>query len=92
MTCCFYVDSLPMESPNNRRICIYKTTKIPLSYFYATILQDLKYINSRVSSTAWLFADDCLLYRVISNQEDAASLQEDLDHLQEWEREFSLGF
>ena len=46
----------------------------------------LIYINdlpSRVSSTARLFADDCLLYRVISNQEDAASLQEDLDHLQE---------
>ena len=53
----------------------------------------LIYINdlpSRVSSTARLFADDCLLYRVISNQEDAASLQEDLDHLQEWERDWQM--
>ena len=49
----------------------------------------LIYINdlsSRASSTARLFADDCLLYSVISSQEDAASLQEDLDRLQEWER------
>ena len=55
----------------------------------------LIYINdlpSRVSSTARLFADDCLLYRVISNQEDAASLQEDLDHLQEWERDWQMNF
>ena len=33
-----------------------------------------------------------LLYRVISNQEDAASLQEDLDHLQEWERDWQINF
>ena len=55
----------------------------------------LIYINdlpSRVSSTARLFADDCLLYRVISNQKDAASLQEDLNHLQEWERDWQMNF
>ena len=55
----------------------------------------LIYINdlpSRVSSTAGLFADDCLLYRVITNQEDAASLQEDLDYLQEWERDWQMNF
>ena len=55
----------------------------------------LIYINdlpSCVSSTVRLFADDCLLYRVISNQEDAASLQEDLDHLQEWERDWQMVF
>ena len=55
----------------------------------------LIYINdlpSRVSSTAQLFADDCLLYGVISNKEDAASLQEDLDHLQEWERDWQMNF
>ena len=55
----------------------------------------LIYINdlpSRVSSTAWLFAYDCLLYRVISSQEDTVSLQEDLDHLQEWERDWQMVF
>ena len=55
----------------------------------------LIYINdlpSRVSSTARLFADDCLLYRVISSQDDVASLQEDLDRLQEWERDWQMSF
>ena len=55
----------------------------------------LIYINdlpSKVSSTARLFADDCLLYRVISSQEDAASLQEDLDRLQEWESDWQMAF
>ena len=53
------------------------------------------YINdlpSRVSSTAQLFADDCLLYRVISSQEDAASLQEYLDRLLEWESDWQMAF
>ena len=47
-------------------------------------------LPSIVSSTARLFADDCLLYRVISNPEDAASLQEDIDRLQEWERYWQM--
>ena len=38
------------------------------------------------------FADDCLLYRVIRDQQDAASLQTDLNHLQEWEREWQMVF
>ena len=59
------------------------------------LLLFLIYINdlpSRISSTARLFADDCLLYRVISNQEYVASLQEDLDYLQEWERDWQMNF
>ena len=55
----------------------------------------LVYINdlpSRVSSSVRLFADDCLLYRVIRDQQDAASLQTDLNHLQEWEREWQILF
>ena len=55
----------------------------------------LVYINdlpSRVSSSIHLFADDWLLYRVIEDQQDAASLQTDLNHLQEWEREWQMVF
>ena len=55
----------------------------------------LVYINdmpSRVSSSVQLFADDCLLYRAIRDQQDAVSLQTDLYHLQEWERECQLFF
>ena len=55
----------------------------------------LIYINdlpSRDSSTARLIVDDCLLYRVISNPYDAASLQVDIDRLQGWERDWLMVF
>ena len=53
------------------------------------------YINalpSRISSSDQLFADDCQLYKVIRNQKNAESLQTDLDHLQEWERDWRMVF
>ena len=55
----------------------------------------LVYINDlpdKVSSTARLFADDCLLYRTISSAGDSRALQEDLDRLQEWERDWQMLF
>lgn len=55
----------------------------------------LVYINdlpSRVKSTARLFADDCLLYRRIVNEEDTITLQEDLNQLQVWESEWLMSF
>ena len=53
----------------------------------------LVYINDlpgRVNSTTRLFADDCLMYRTISKDEDVEQLQTDLDSLQRWEEEFGL--
>ena len=50
----------------------------------------LIYINdlpSKVNSTARLFAEDCLLYRHIKTNEDTTSLQDDLNNLQDWERD-----
>ena len=50
----------------------------------------LIYINGlslKVSSTTRLFADDSLLYQRIKSREDAQILQEDLDKLQEYERD-----
>ena len=38
----------------------------------------------RVKSQVCLFADDCLLYRVIKMIEDQLLLQEDLKALEEW--------
>ena len=53
------------------------------------------YINDlplKVSSTTSLFADDSLLYRRIRSTEDARLLQEDLDKLQVWEKEWQMSF
>jgi hypothetical protein len=45
---------------------------------------------SKVNSTARLFADDCLLYRHIKTNEDTTSLQDDLNNLQDWERDWQM--
>jgi len=55
----------------------------------------LVYINdlpNRVSSTARLFADDCLLYRRIYDTHDTKTLPADLDRLQEWEADWLMEF
>ncbi|XP_072021548.1 uncharacterized protein [Amphiura filiformis] len=56
----------------------------------------LSYINDLpdcvTTSTTRLFADDSVLYRSISTTDDSASLQQDLDALQEWERKWLMSF
>ena len=47
---------------------------------------------SRVKAKARLFPDDCLLYRNIKTDQDAASLQDDLNNLQEWEKDSQMHF
>ena len=44
------------------------------------------------SSTVRLFADDCVVYRKIKNQADGNILQEDLNRLQQWERDWLMDF
>ena len=39
-----------------------------------------------------LFADDCLLYRLVRTDDDARKLQEDLDALEEWEATWQMKF
>ena len=60
------------------------------------LLMFLLYINDIGDhlnhSTIRLFADDCLLYRTISNQDDADRLQDDLDKLQEWTETWQMNF
>ena len=45
-----------------------------------------------VSSSARLFADDCILYRKISSPDDHNILQDDLNSLQKWESDWLLQF
>ena len=46
----------------------------------------------RVNSKARLFSDDCLLYCSIKTEDDAASLQDDLNSLQRWEKDWQMHF
>ena len=55
----------------------------------------LIYINdlpSRATSSVRLFADDCLLYKVIKGHQDAERLQADLNQFQEWEKDWQMLF
>lgn len=47
----------------------------------------LIYINdlpSSITSTIRLFADDCVIYRIITNSHDSSLLQSDLDNITSW--------
>ena len=44
-----------------------------------------------VQSKIRLFADDCILYRRIKNQNDCTILQDDLNSLAEWEKKWGMG-
>ena len=39
-----------------------------------------------------LFADDCMLYRKITSEQDSAALQQDLNALQQWEQDWLMKF
>ena len=55
----------------------------------------LVYINDLpegLSCTPRLFADDCLLYRIIDSEADADLIQRDLLRLESWERQWAMEF
>ncbi|KAL8609842.1 hypothetical protein ACOMHN_020677 [Nucella lapillus] len=55
----------------------------------------LLYINDlpeNLSSTTRLFADDTLCHRVINSNDDQAALQQDLDHMADWELKWKMSF
>ena len=55
----------------------------------------LVYINDLpegLECTPRLFADDCLLYRVINSKADTDAIQRDLLRLESWERQWSMEF
>ena len=75
-----------------------KATEVTSGVPQGTVLGPLLflvYINDmpeKISSTTRLFAHDSLVYRIIHSKEDQAILQEDLDKLQKWERDWLMQF
>ena len=55
-------------------------------------LVDTNDLPSCVKSSARLFADDRLLYRRINPSADIKALQEELDNLQQWEKDWQMKF
>ena len=49
-------------------------------------------IPDAVKSNIHLFTDNALLYRTIHSSEDATVLQDDLTHLQSWEKTWQMAF
>ena len=55
----------------------------------------LSYINDlpdKTRSKVWLNADDTAIYLAVSSFEDAQILQQDLDHLHQWELDLDMEF
>ena len=75
-----------------------KATEVTSGVPQGTALRSLLflvYINDMpeiITSTARLFADDSLVYRIICTEEDRALLQENLDKLQKLERDWHMQF
>ena len=51
----------------------------------ALFLLHINDLQSCVNSKVCLFADDCLLYREIKNNQDQIDMQRDLDALMDWD-------
>ena len=49
-------------------------------------------LPDRVSSSVRLFADDCLLYRIIKSLKDQEELQKDLKSLEKWAEDWGMRF
>jgi hypothetical protein len=49
-------------------------------------------LQGNEGSTTRLFADDCALHRDIKTTGDARKLQDDLEQLQKWERDWLMEF
>ena len=49
-------------------------------------------ISAGIESEIRLFADDCVCYREIKNEEDTLKLQRDIDRLGSWARKWGMRF
>ena len=49
-------------------------------------------INNNISSSLRLFADDCVIYRIIKSEQDHLQLQQDLHTVYEWSQKWQMRF
>ena len=49
-------------------------------------------LPNNLNSQTRLFADDCIVYRTVRNQEDCMALQQDLHKLAQWENNWDMEF
>ena len=57
---------------------------------FLTVINDLPDVIS--TSSTKLFADDCLLFRKVTNQNDSDQLQKDLTAIEHWEETWQMNF
>ena len=78
--------------------CYYTWTQIISGAPQDTVLGPLlffTYVNDlpqNIHSSIRLFADDCVLYREITNENDSQELQKDLLSLMKWEYDWQMHF
>ena len=61
----------------------------PLLHVFSLYIND---ISSDIESEIRLFADDCVCYREIKDEENTMKLQRDIDRLGSWARKWGMRF
>ena len=76
---CFVLSSVDI----NVRVTNSRIYKALFTFLFLFLLY-INDITKDISSDIHLFADDCILYRVIRTQSDCIALQADIDRLYSW--------
>ena len=73
----------------NKTITTMQITTVPGPLLFSLYISN---ISSDIESEIRLFADDCVCYRGIKDEEDTMKLQRDIDRLGSWARKWDMRF